>query len=119
MQEPEKDKSTERFYRISYLLIPLPMISLAVLAIYMSSTADMRVNSFCVIAKQASAYKKEPLQQQDFELLEEMTLDSCKQLDDQIDNDDGRIKGRVRWFECQGTSCGPGWQHFLVDKSIP
>ena len=116
MSELEKDKSTERFYKISYFLIPVPMIAFAIIATYMSTTADTHIDTFCTISTQASDYKKEPLHREDFKLLEEMTLDYCKQNDDNIDGSDGRAKGRVRWFECHGTSCGPGWQNYLVEK---
>ena len=116
MQELEKDKSTERFYKISYYLIPVPMVAFAVVAAYMSMTADTHIDAFCTISTQSSDYKKDPLQREDFKLIEEMTLDSCKQNDEHIDDSDGRMKGRVRWFECHGTSCGPGWKNFLVEK---
>ncbi len=116
MQELEKDKNTERFYKISYFLIPVPMIAFGIVAIYMSTTADTHIDTFCTISTQASDYKKEPLQREDFKLLEEMTLDYCKKNDANIDQGDGREQGRVRWFECRGTSCGPGWQNFLVEQ---
>ncbi len=112
----EQDKRTERFYKISYLLIPVPMIGFGIIAAYMTLTADSNIDAFCTISTQASDYKKHPLQRQDFKLLEEMTLDYCKQNDKNIDGGDGAAQGRVRWFECRGTSCGPGWETYLSEK---
>lgn len=116
MNDMEQDKSTERFYKISYLLIPVPMIGFAIVAAYMSITGDKNIDAFCTISTQASDYQHNPLRREDFKLLEEMSLDNCKQNDSNIDAGDGRTSGRVRWFECRGTSCGPGWQNFLVEK---
>jgi hypothetical protein len=116
MSVVKKDKETERFYNISYFIIPIPMIAGAIFAVYVMFTEDSRTTSFCTVANQTSVYQKSPLQRNDFSSFEEMTLDICKDKDYTLDDGDGRTNGKVRWFTCKGTICGPGWEKFLAEK---
>jgi hypothetical protein len=116
-QQPEvTDKETERFYNISYFIIPIPILAGLAFAAWVLITEDSRDQSYCVIASSASAYKKDILQAPDFTYRESITLDICKEKDEAIDDSDGRKSGKVRWFICKGTTCGPDWEHALVEK---
>ncbi|MDX8388056.1 MAG: hypothetical protein R8M46_05930 [Ghiorsea sp.] len=116
MNDIKKHKETERFYKISYFIIPIPMIAGAIFAVYVLLTEDSRTTSYCTTASHVEAYQNNPLQDQDFVNRDEMQLDICKDNDDLIDDGDGRLEGKVRWFTCKGTSCGPGWDTILVKK---
>jgi len=116
-QQPEvTDKETERFYKISYFIIPLPIIAGLIFAGWVLKTEDSRDQSYCVIAKSAAAYNKTKLEEHDFIYRESITLDICKDKDEANDDGDGRKSGKVRWFVCKGTTCGPGWQTSLAHK---
>jgi len=108
-------KSINRWYRWSYILIPLPMLLGVVLAAYAYLTEEDHIDCYCVVAAQSQAYAIQPLQDVEFGRREEMTVSQCRQLDDAIDGDDGRSLGRVRWFVCTGMSCGPGWKGILAE----
>jgi len=116
MDNSKQHKETERFYSLSYLIIPLPMVAGLIFAAYVLLTEDARNATYCVVAELESAYLKKPLQSSDFISQEENTLDICKDSDDDIDHGDGRLQGKVRWFICKGTSCGPGWNTILSQK---
>ncbi len=113
-QHNSRNKETERFYHISYWIIPLPMLAGLGFAAWVLLTEDSRDLSYCVIAHDASAYHKATLHAQDFEYQKAITLDLCKDKDDAIDDGDGRTSGKVRWFICKGTTCGPGWEKALA-----
>ncbi len=113
MTSIKKDKDTERFYNLSYIIIPLPMIAGAFFAAYVLITEDSRNDSFCATAIHIDAYQQKPLQEQNFLSLEKVTLDICKDRDNNIDNGDGRMVGKVRWYVCKGTICGPNWENIL------
>ena len=116
MTDAKKDKDTERFYKLSYFIIPLPMIAGVVFAAYVLITEDSRNQSYCVVAQSSNAYNKQPLEALDFNYQESITLDICKDKDDTIDDGDGRANGQVRWFVCKGTVCGQGWETILSKK---
>lgn len=116
MKNTPADKETERFYNISYFVIPIPMIAGAIFAAYVLVTEDARTTSYCTTASNIQAYQKTPLQDEDFILREKNTLDICKDQDQAVDQSDGRKSGKVRWFVCKGTSCGPGWETILSEK---
>ena len=113
MSNQKQDRDTERFYKFSYLIIPLPMIAGAIFAIYVLLTEDSRNESFCAVANSLEAYQKQPLDSNDFASTESVTLDLCKDKDDALDEGDGRTKGLVRWYVCKGTICSQGWQQLL------
>ena len=113
MSTQQTDKDTERFYKLSYLIIPIPLVLGLIFAVYVLATEDSRNLSFCTTAANESAYAKQPLQAQDFKTYEAISLNLCKDKDDLIDDSDGRTLGKVRWFICKGTVCGPGWETFL------
>ncbi len=113
-QHKGTDKETERFYHISYWIIPLPMLAGLGFAAWVLLTEDSRDLSYCVVAHTEAAYHKPTLDAQDFESREAMTLDICKAKDDTIDNGDGRTSGKVHWFICKGTTCGPDWENALA-----
>ncbi|MDQ7001779.1 MAG: hypothetical protein Q9N02_03720, partial [Ghiorsea sp.] len=69
MNNMKQDKQTERFYKISYFIIPIPMIGFAVIAAYMSITGDRNIDAFCTISTQAADYQQNPLHREDFKLL--------------------------------------------------
>ena len=108
------DKRTKRFYKTSYWVIPLPMLAGLGFAVWVLLTEDSRDLSYCVIAHSASAYHQATLNARDFTYREAITLDICKDKDDAIDDGDGRTSGKVRWFVCKGTTCGPGWEKALA-----
>ncbi|MDQ7004137.1 MAG: hypothetical protein Q9N67_04140 [Ghiorsea sp.] len=116
MNKPVKDKETERFYNISYFVIPIPMVLGLIFAVYVLLTEDERTDSFCTVAKTEHAYANMPLQESDFSYLEKVTLNICKDKDDAIDQSDGRLSGKVRWYVCRGTVCGAGWKNVLNEN---
>jgi len=115
-KQVEKDPETERFYKISYFIIPIPIIAGLIFAAYVLITEDSRNEAFCVTAKSESNFLKMPLEKSDFISLDDTTLDVCKDKDDDIDDGDGYKSGKVRWFVCKGTSCGKGWETILSQK---
>lgn len=116
MSNTKQDKDTERFYNISYFIIPIPIVLGLIFAVYVLATEDSRNLSYCITAKNIAAYQHTPLNEDDFIYLEAITLDICKNHDDAIDNGDGRSTGKVRWFVCKGTVCGKGWETILANK---
>jgi len=116
MSNTKQDKDTERFYNISYFIIPIPIVLGLIFAVYVLVTEDSRNLSYCITAKNIAAYQHTPLNEDDFMYLEAITLDICKNHDDEIDNGDGRSTGKVRWFVCKGTVCGKGWETILANK---
>ncbi len=113
-QHKGTDKETERFYNISYFVIPLPILAGLTFAAWVLITEDSRDLSYCVIAHTEAAYHKAILDARDFESRDAMTLDLCKAKDDAIDDGDGRTSGKVHWFICKGTTCGPNWEKALA-----
>jgi len=97
------------------MVIPIPMIAGIGLVIYASIVKNDHVDSFCAVAAQSQAYTVRPLQEESFKKLEKMKLPECLDLDDALDDDDGRVSGNVRWFVCTGMSCGPGWETILAE----
>jgi len=116
MSNTKQDKDTERFYKISYFIIPIPIVLGLIFAVYVLVTEDSRNKSFCITAKNIDVYQKTPLNEKDFTHLEAIPLDICKNHDDDIDDGDGRSAGKVRWFVCKGTVCGKGWETILANK---
>ncbi|MDX8391270.1 MAG: hypothetical protein R8K53_01710 [Mariprofundaceae bacterium] len=104
-----------RRYRWSYILIPIPMLAGLILAAYAYGTKDTRVDCFCAVATQGQDYAMRPLQAALFQTYSNISLADCRGLDSDIDTDDGRKQGRVRWFICTGMSCGPGWEEILAE----
>jgi len=115
-KQVEKDPETERFYKISYFIIPIPIIAGLIFAAYVLITEDSRNEAFCATAKSENSYLKMPLDKSDFISLDDTTLDVCKDRDDDIDGGDGYKLGQVRWFVCKGTICGKGWETILSQK---
>jgi len=116
MSDLKKDKETERFYKISYFVIPLPLIAGLIFSAWVLITEDSRDRTFCATAKDTFAYEHPLLNKLDFEDLQSNTLDICKDIDSEIDGGDGRTLGKVRWFVCKGTTCGPGWEKNLARR---
>jgi len=116
MDNQKQDKETERFYKLSYLVIPLPLIAGLIFSAWVLITEDSRDKTFCATAKDSSAYTKKTLNREDFIDLQTNTLDICKDIDDEVDDGDGRLLGKVRWFVCKGTTCGPGWEKSLAHR---
>lgn len=114
MADVKEDKDTERFYKLSYIIIPLPMVAGVIFAAYVLLTEDSRNQAYCTIATSPNAYQQATLQEDDFDYRESITLDVCKDKDDATDNGDGRTSGLVRWFVCKGTVCGKGWESILA-----
>jgi len=111
-------KTINRRYRLSYLIIPLPMIAGLILAGYAYTTKDQRTDCFCAVASESQDYAKHLIEQKKFQQLKPMTVAQCRVLDDEIDGQTdgvGRSDGRVRWFVCTGMSCGPGWENILAE----
>jgi len=113
MSNQKQDRDTERFYKLSYLIIPLPMVAGVIFAGYVLLTEDSRNQSFCAVANTVSAYSHKPISINAFSSAESITLDICKEKDQTIDQGDGRDKGLVRWYVCKGTVCGQGWEKIL------
>lgn len=113
MNTRSRQDEPEHFYRLSYILIPLPIIASVIFMIYVWVIKDTQVISYCAVAQDAKAYQRDKLQAADFQSLESVTLDVCKKWDDEWDAGDGRTSGLVRWFICDGTTCGPGWEKVL------
>jgi len=97
------------------MVIPIPMIAGVILVIYASIIKNDHVDSFCTVAMQSQAYAERPLKEELFKQFEKMKLPECLDLDDEVDDDDGRLSGQVRWFVCTGMSCGPGWKSILAE----
>ncbi len=116
MTQAPKDKETERFYKLSYFIIPLPMIAGVLFAGYVLITEDSRNQAYCTVGKSNTVYQQSVLNEDDFISRESISLNLCKDKDDAIDDGDGIKAGRVQWFVCKGTTCGPGWQTTLSRK---
>lgn len=111
---PSEEKSINRRYRISYILMPLPMVAAAMIAAYIYINKDVDTDSYCVVASSAAHYQRLPENDTLFEQHQKMKLPECQALDEQLDHSDGRTAGKVRWFVCTGMSCGPQWQQILA-----
>jgi len=114
MTKIKEDKETERFYSLSYFVIPIPMILGIIFAVYVLITEDSRNLSYCVVAKTTSSYQHQTLTESDFISHQAITLDLCKDKDSALDHSDGRTDGLVRWFVCGGTVCGKAWEKHLA-----
>ena len=97
------------------MVIPIPMIAGIILVIYAYNVKDDHIDSYCAVATQSQSYAERPLQEEYFKQHAKLKLPACLQLDDEIDGNDGRQSGQVRWFICTGMSCGPGWQNILAE----
>ncbi|MDQ6977168.1 MAG: hypothetical protein Q9M75_03550 [Ghiorsea sp.] len=95
MSNTKQDKDTERFYNISYFIVPIPMVLGLIFAVYVLATEDSRNLSYCITAKSIAAYQQTPLNEKDFTHLEAVTLDICKNHDDDVDDGGGRGAGKV------------------------
>ncbi|MDQ6989704.1 MAG: hypothetical protein Q9M19_07460 [Mariprofundaceae bacterium] len=114
MNQSTQDPETERFYKLSYFIIPIPMLLGLAFAAYVLMTEDSRNLSYCTVSKSEQAYQKPILQAVDFVSHEAISLNLCKDKDENIDAGDGQLQGRVHWFVCKGTTCGPHWQTLLA-----
>ncbi len=103
-------------YKHSYMLLPIPIVASGMFAAYVVYTGDDKIDAYCTIAKHEAAYGQQQLKDYDFEYRAKETLAMCKAKDKDLDQADGRNHGRVRWFTCKGTTCGPGWENFLAEK---
>jgi len=114
MSNIPEDKETERFYSLSYFVIPIPMILGLAFAVYVLITEDSRNIAYCTVAKQENAYHQTILDEYAFEFRQAISLNLCKDKDDLLDDGDGQLTGRVHWFVCKGTVCGRGWETILA-----
>ncbi len=114
MNQPPQDPETERFYKLSYIFIPIPMVLGLVFAAYVLITEDSRNLSYCTVAKEAHFYQQNILNADNFDYHEAISLNLCKDKDEEIDDADGHLQGRVHWFICKGTTCGPHWETLLA-----
>ena len=100
--------------RWPYLIIAIPLLASTVFAAYAYITTDSHRLCYCVEAGRASDYNLLPDDISGINRHFTSMLDKCKGLDQQLDQGDGRISGKVRWINCTGTVCGKDWPELVA-----
>ena len=96
------------------MIIATPLLASMVFASYAYITTDSHRPCYCVQAATASDYDLLPDDTHGIKRHFKSMLDKCKDLDQQLDQGDGRTAGVIRWINCTGTACGKDWPELFT-----